>query len=224
MVPDRMLRSGLIWSEKINSVSVHAESLFVRLLLAADDFGLVDLSPAGLKMRVLPGRNAEPKEIEEWCRELLEVGLLRGYEIDGKPFAAVVGWDQTRWAAASKLPMPPWGSEHITGGYVAPRAREKHEVKEVKEKRPKSKGSNPVPKDWEPKPETVEELSAEYRFSNGDAERYVAAFKDQCAAKGYTYKDFDAAFRNCVRKDWPGFRKGAALMPNSKDPKRLAIG
>jgi hypothetical protein len=70
-----------------------------------------------------------------------------------------------------------------------------------------------IPEGWFPSKATVDGLSTDFGFENGDAERYVVAFKDACAAKGYKYKDFDAAFRNCVRQDWPKFRKGADKMP-----------
>jgi hypothetical protein len=43
-----------------------------------------------------------------------------------------------------------------------------------------------------------------------DVERYVAAFHDACSAKDYRYRNFDAAFRNCVRQDWPKYRTGKA--------------
>lgn len=76
-----------------------------------------------------------------------------------------------------------------------------------------------LPENWSPNEQTVERLAGEFRFTNGDAERYLRAFTDQCKAKGYTYKDFDAAFCNCVRQDWPKFRNGAKTMPKrSGDP------
>ena len=122
-MPDRILRSGLIWSERVASISSNAELLFVRLLLIADDFGLVDLSPATIKLRALPGRDFTVAQITDYCGELVRVGLLRAYSIGGKPLGAIDHWNQSRWAKTSKYPMPPWGEEHIDGGYVAPRAR-----------------------------------------------------------------------------------------------------
>lgn len=82
------------------------------------------------------------------------------------------------------------------------------------------KGLLPLPDDWQPSAATIERLVAQYRFLNGDAERYIAAFRDACKAKGYEYKDFDAAFSNCVRQDWPKFRAGAAVMPKRTDPNK----
>jgi len=81
-----------------------------------------------------------------------------------------------------------------------------------KTRRPKAE-LQPLPDGWFPSQRTVDRLAAEFKFSNGDAERYLAAFRDACAAKAYRYKDFDAAFSNCVRQDWPKFRNGASAMP-----------
>lgn len=68
-----------------------------------------------------------------------------------------------------------------------------------------------VPDGWTPSEQCVENLSREFGLRvPEDVNRYVAAFHDACKAKGYRYKDFDAAFRNCVRQDWPKLRNGSA--------------
>jgi hypothetical protein len=108
-------------------VGDQAALLYDRLLSIADDFGLVDLSPVSLRLRAVPGRDSYSiAAIETCCAELLAVGLLRAYGDNGKRYGAITKWDQTRWAKNPKLPMPPWGEEHITGGHIARRAREDH--------------------------------------------------------------------------------------------------
>jgi hypothetical protein len=77
-----------------------------------------------------------------------------------------------------------------------------------------------IPDNWMPSENTLNRLGSEFKFTNGDAERYIAAFCDQCKAKGYEYRDFDAAFSNCVRQDWPKFRNGLRTMPKNQDPRR----
>lgn len=79
-------------------------------------------------------------------------------------------------------------------------------------------GKRPLPQDWAPTAETIQALSIEYSWRNGDADKYIAAFRDACASKGYQYADFDAAFRNCVRADWPKLRATGKV-----GEKRLAI-
>jgi hypothetical protein len=85
------------------------------------------------------------------------------------------------------------------------------EEKRREDKDTSRKGLQPVPKDWKPNERTVENLSREFGLVPEDVDRYVAAFHDACASKGYRYKDFDAAFRNSVRQDWPKFRQNKTV-------------
>ena len=64
----------------------------------------------------------------------------------------------------------------------------------------------PLPDGWYPSESTITDLSNEFALRAEDVDRYVSGFRDACAANGYTYKDFNAAFRNCVRQDWPKLR------------------
>ena len=56
----------------------------------------------------------------------------------------------------------------------------------------------------------------EFNLPPDGIERYTAGFLDLCAANGYTYENFDAAFRNCVRKDWPGLRINGAMKSKTR--------
>lgn len=78
-----------------------------------------------------------------------------------------------------------------------------------------SKRKRPLPEDWSPQSSTTERLSREFGLVPEDVDRYVAAFRDTCRANAYTYSNFDSAFANCVRQDWPKFRNGQKVMPRS---------
>ncbi len=89
----------------------------------------------------------------------------------------------------------------------------------------KGKGATktPLPDDWVPAQQTVERISREFGLRvPEDVERYVAAFKDACKAKDYRYLDFDSAFANCVRQDWPKFRANGTVS-HSSGPRRAAV-
>lgn len=70
-----------------------------------------------------------------------------------------------------------------------------------------------LPDDWKPNPSTIATLCQEFNLSATEGKKYEEAFRDMCRAKGYKYSDFDAAFRNCVRQDWPKLRNGSAVGP-----------
>lgn len=68
----------------------------------------------------------------------------------------------------------------------------------------------PLPDHWFPKPTDVARLAAELGLQPTVVEvTYADAFRDACAAHGYVYLNHDAAFRNCVRGDWPKLRSHA---------------
>ena len=96
--------------------------------------------------------------------------------------------------------------------------QERETEKETERKQRQSAAKKPLPVDWIPSLETVTKLSRELGLRvPEDVERYVAAFRDACNAKGYTYANFDAAFCNCVRQDWPRFRNGADRLSSRSD-------
>jgi hypothetical protein len=123
-VPNRILREGLIHSPAVNAVSERAELLYIHIITSADDFGLIEFGPLYLKSRCVPGRTWNAEEIAALCVELEREALVRTYDLNGKRYAAVTKWEQRRFAKAPKCPMPPWGDDHIRGGYVDPRVRE----------------------------------------------------------------------------------------------------
>ena len=76
----------------------------------------------------------------------------------------------------------------------------------IKTKTRQKTQKRPVPEGWKPSESTCKAMATEFRLPEGGIESYLSAFLDICASKGHEYADFDAAFRNCVRKDWPGLR------------------
>lgn len=102
------------------------------------------------------------------------------------------------------------GESQARGGNETPneRGHERHKKKEKKEKKrpsvstrakPSSKRrsrATSYPDGFEPTAKH-HELAEELRV---DVEAELSAFRDWCLAKGQTYKDWDAAFRNWIRR------------------------
>lgn len=112
--------------------------------------------------------------------------------------------------------LPSVGNEN--GENVTSRVEKRRE--DINTPRAKKKAKKLLPEGWAPSESTLNRLSGEFRFTNGDGERYVAFFTDYCKSAGKEYANFDSAFSNCVRSDWPKFRNGAATMPKHVDPQR----
>lgn len=141
-MPNRLLKDGLRSSGPINGLSDRAFRLYVNLLLCADDFALLDWCYPWVKMQAWALQTGTEQELAALMTELEKANLVRSYENGKKRFAAIEKWEQRRNASKPKFPMPPWGKEHILGGYVAPRAREHEPEKKTKAKR-KANGAQP---------------------------------------------------------------------------------
>lgn len=63
---------------------------------------------------------------------------------------------------------------------------------------PKKKRAAQLPADWQPKEADVEKLVAS--FPNVDIEHETDSFRDYWASRGEARADWDAAFRNWIRK------------------------
>lgn len=242
-MPNRLLRDGICTSELINSLSSDEEILFYRLLVVCDDFGHMDGRLTILKAQCFPLREtATLKSVSHWLDGLAAKGLVRRYAVGDKPFIAIGKWEN-RVRSRPKYPLPDvdgarWiddepresaddsliDAERMSAdcqqdadncptpvGVGRGRGRGKGEGATSRTRRE----LRTLPAEWQPSESTTENLAKEYSLTPEDVARYVGAFRDSCAAKGYRYSDFDAAFRNCVRDDWPKFRQRAGTLQRS---------
>ncbi len=106
-MPNRILREGILDSDKVERLSFHAEVFYRRLMSVVDDFGLYDARTMVLRSRLFPLRvdRVTDGEIEEWLRECVAVGLIETYEIDGRKYLQYLNLGEPR-AVKSKFPKP----------------------------------------------------------------------------------------------------------------------
>jgi len=119
-MPNRLLKEGIVDSEKINALSAEDEVFFYRLLVVADDFGLMDARPAIVRARCFPLKESlSAAKVEGWLARLNSVGLIARYEVDGKQWHEA-GRDTERdnelWALGWRTFRIP-GRESFANGY-----------------------------------------------------------------------------------------------------------
>ena len=105
-MPNRVLRD---WtnSDKINSVSVHAERFFTRLIMQADDFGRFHASPRLLSSYLFPLKDdMRDADITRCLTECEAAGLIVIYEASGKKYLQIVDFNQQLRQKNSKYPEP----------------------------------------------------------------------------------------------------------------------
>lgn len=96
-MPARVVRGEINTSGSLNRVSPEADLTFRALIVAVDDFGRFDARPGILKATLFPLRAAfTPEKIMRWVHELAEEGCIDLYEVDGRPFLALTGWEKHR--------------------------------------------------------------------------------------------------------------------------------
>lgn len=233
-------------SEQIAECSTNARLTFVGLWNFCDDQGVHPAKPKTLKAELYPMDDITAAQVGEWVGELIATGLVREFEApeDGKRYWHVTGWDRHQKIdrPSYKHPAPP--SQNSTSPRRAdspspqrasvdedssndrrapppgvdrkgvdrkgvegdsPKARVPANAKRAKTSMPSDFGISDRVKSW----------ATEKGFDRVDA--HLESFKAKCAANGYTYADWDAAFMNAIRDDWAKLRSaGRSASPGGR--------
>jgi hypothetical protein len=107
-VPNRILREGILTSERVNALSWPAEVFYRRLISVVDDFGRYYAKPDllraacyALKLDIVGN-----PDVVKWLDECSSAGLVRKYTVDGKAYLELIDFKQQVRAAHSKFPQP----------------------------------------------------------------------------------------------------------------------
>ena len=84
-MPNRILREGIVTSERLNELAPEAEVFFYRLLVVADDWGRFHGQPAIVRAALFPLRLDEvsEKSVTEWLDQCAALGLVLRYKVNG---------------------------------------------------------------------------------------------------------------------------------------------
>ena len=108
-MPNRILKESICTSESIDDMSWFEECFFHRLLVNCDDYGRFDARPAILKSRLFPLKERlSLKDIEGALKRLADIGCVKLYTCDSKPYLYLPTWEvhQTVRARKSRYPDP----------------------------------------------------------------------------------------------------------------------
>jgi hypothetical protein len=111
-MPNRILRPWLD-SEAVNSLDNAAEVFFVRLIMAADDFGRFYGSPQILRAYLYPLKDVRVSDISRLIAACVKAGLIVDYEVAGKRYVQINKFGQRMRTMKSKFP-PPKNDGHMT--------------------------------------------------------------------------------------------------------------
>lgn len=104
-MPSRILREGIVSSERVNKLSEKAEVFYRRLMSVVDDYGRYFAHPAILRTACYPLRldTTSEADIKQLLGECVDAGLVLFYNA-GKHIQLTDFKQQTR--SASKFPQP----------------------------------------------------------------------------------------------------------------------
>ena len=109
-MPNRIIKESICYSDDIDKLTAFEETVFYRMIVRADDYGRLDARPSFLKsMLFVTKQGITEKNVQDAVLKMASVGLVRLYEVDGKPFLSFLKWDlhQRVRNSKEKYPAPP---------------------------------------------------------------------------------------------------------------------
>jgi hypothetical protein len=106
-VPNRILREGILTSERVNALSWPAEVFYRRLISVVDDFGRYYAKPELMRAACYPLKLdiVGNQDVVKWLAECARAGLVRTYTVDGKDYLELADFKQQVRAKDSKFPQ-----------------------------------------------------------------------------------------------------------------------
>ena len=195
---NRILKESIKRSEQIDALTWFEEVVFYRLIVTADDYGCLDARPVVLRCDLFPTKESLGKAaLLRALRRLEEVGLVRSYQVEGRPYLFLPGWERCQRVRNKlrKFPPPPEDVSPPVDGQLTAACPSESESESVSESVSESRARRFTPP-------TVSEVReyCESRGSDVDPERFV----DFYTAKGWkigaqSMKDWKAALRTWER-------------------------
>ena len=108
-MPNRIIKESLLISESYAKLTLFERDLFIRLIVAVDDYGRFDARPAIIKGRLMPlEEKVSQQKIAQALEALAAKGLIEIYEKGGRSYLWLTGWErhQNIRAKRSKFPEP----------------------------------------------------------------------------------------------------------------------
>ena len=111
MARGRIISNAISNSRKVNSVSDQAALLFSWIQAHTDDYGRIEGETQDVLFLIVPRRGWSEGQVEQFLKELWEVGLLKKYTDDGKRYFEVYAFDEHQTfrsdrGGKAKYPVP----------------------------------------------------------------------------------------------------------------------
>lgn len=220
-MPSRIIREGILSSDRVDKLDAAAEVFYRRLLSKVDDYGRFDGRPGVLRAGLYPLRIDRVREadITRWMAACQKAGLVVLYTHDDKPYVEALdtGWTKR---SPSKCPAPPAGLQTFVNNCAQLQTNVLLDVVvDVVEDVVVDEGATRrVKKDkgvtflqWVESLDGADAVPADDSIFTwaemiGVPRDWIAlawwVFESRYAENNKTYTDWRAVFRKAVREDW----------------------
>ncbi len=237
----RSIKPEFPQSETIGKLSREARLLFIQLWTIVDDDGRARAASRMLASLLYPYDDDARALMDGWLSELEHTECIKLYEVEGSSYLEIVKWlkhQKIDHASKSRLPACPEGfakpreASRSLAPDLGPRTMDQDlGSKEVvaplalapaptkRGRKPSSKV--PLPDDWTPNEAALAEFGVEACAREGPK------IRDWARAKAATMADWDAFFRNWMRKNSSGgfggqYRENSSGSGTSRQGKTFA--
>lgn len=220
-MPSRVIRDGILTSERVNSLSERAELFYRRLMSVVDDYGRFHANPTLLRSACYPLKVDSVKEdsIKKHLAEAAGAGLIVLYTVDRKEFLEIQDFGQ-RVQSKSKYPGPVDSASTVDHGgsrettvingdppfstaVVGVVVEDVGVVEQPPRKRGARPRKTPLPEDFGISDRVKKWAEAK---GYGRLDQHLESFVSKAKTHGYAYVDWDEAFMGAVRDDWAKLR------------------
>lgn len=217
-MPNRILREGILTSERVAVLGWPDEVFYRRLMSVVDDFGRYHANPKLLRAALYPLLidKVSDADIGKWLTSCVNAALVSVYPaLDGKRYLQLLDFRQQARAEKSKFPdmlieCAADATQALVIGIASAPVVEGVVVSEDgggnargRARTPRSGRKTPIPEDF-----AVSEGVAAWAKEKGYGmlAEHLDAFVRKAKAKGYAYVDWDLAFMEAIREDWAKLR------------------
>ena len=197
-MPTRLLREGILHSERVDQLDAASEVFYRRLMSKVDDHGLFDARPSMLRASLYPLRLNRVREadVSRWMAACQKAGLIVLYEADGKTYLKML---DTKWKTRSdpRFPLPTANNCKQLQTTVSLDGDVDGDVDGDGTRAPPR--ASQCPKSFD----VTEDMAAWAAQQGLKADlimRETEKFLDHYRSKGVTRKDWAASWRNWIRK------------------------
>lgn len=121
-MPNRILREGILTSERVDALTSWASEVFYRRVISVvDDFGRYSANSSLLRAACYPLKidKVSNADIGKWLSDCETAALISTYDSGGKRYLQVLDFRQQQRADKSKYPEPPTNAAQVRSERVA---------------------------------------------------------------------------------------------------------